>query len=276
MKRLVVTADDFGLCPEVNAAVRRAHREGVLTCASLMVGAETAAEAAAIARDDNLAVGLHLVLVDGRPVLPPARVPDLVDARGRFRSGPAALGFRLAASRRVREQVAAECAAQVGAFLETGLAIDHVNAHHHLHVHPYVLGVVLALARRHRIPAVRVPWQPGVPPAAQAVAAAAMAPWAARARSRLREAGIATNDALFGLHETGAMTEAAWLAVVPRVRPGLTEVYCHPATATRGVLRETMAGYRHADELAALVSPAVGAALDRAGIRRVSFAEARR
>ena len=274
MKRLVVTADDFGLCPEVNEAVRRAHRDGVLTCASLMIGAAAAAEAVTIARDDGLAVGLHLTLVEGRPVLPPARVPDLVDAHGGFRSGPVGLGFRLAASRRVREQVAAECAAQVEAFLATGLAIDHVNAHHHLHVHPYVLAVVLALARRHRIPAVRVPRQPGVPPAAQALSAAALAPWAARARSRLRGAGIVTNDALFGLYETGAMTEAAWLTVVPRVRPGVTEVYCHPATATRGVLRETMAHYRHADELAALVSPAVGAALARAGIRRVSFAGA--
>jgi chitin disaccharide deacetylase len=274
VKRLVVTADDFGLCAEVNEAVRRAHRDGVLTCASLMVGADAAAEAAAIARADGLPVGLHLTLVEGRPVLPPERVPALVDGAGRFRSGAAGLGARLAVSRQVRAQVAAECEAQVRAFLETGLALDHVNAHHHLHVHPWILGVVLGLARRYRIPAVRVPWQPGVPPAAQVLSVMAMAPWTAVARLRLRAAGIVTNDALFGLHETGALTEAAWLGVIPRVRPGVTEVYCHPATATRGVLRETMRDYRHAEELAALLSPVVGAALERARIRRVSFAEA--
>ena len=273
MKRLVVTADDFGLCAEVNEAVRRAHRDGVLTAASLMVSADAAGEAAAIARDQGLAVGLHLALVEARPVLAPERVPDLVDAHGRFRSGPAALGFRLATSARVREQVRAECAAQVEAFLAIGLPIDHLNAHHHLHVHPYVLDVVLALARRHRIPAVRVPLQPGLPPASQVLSVAAMAPWAARARSRLRRAGIATNDALFGLHETGAMTEAAWLAIVTRVRPGVTEVYCHPAIATRGVLRDTMRDYRHAEELAALLSPVVRGAIERAGIRRVSFGQ---
>ena len=78
MKRLVVTADDFGLSLEVNEAVRRAHREGILTCASLMMGAPAVDEAVAIARAEGLPVGLHLTLVDGRPVLPAERVPDPV------------------------------------------------------------------------------------------------------------------------------------------------------------------------------------------------------
>lgn len=268
VKRLVVTADDFGSSAEVNEAVGRAHRDGILTAASLMVGGVAAAEAVATARRQGLAVGLHLTLVDGRPVLAPERVPDLVDAHGRFRSAPAVLGVRLAASRRVRDQVRAECAAQVEAFVATGLAIDHLDAHHHLHVHPFVLEVVLALARRHRIPAVRVPLEPGRPPLSQALAVAAMAPWAARARSRLRRAGIATNDVLFGLHASGGMTETVWLGIIGRVPPGLTEVYCHPA-ATRG-------NEGGAAELAALLSPAVRAAIERAGIRCVAFGDDQR
>lgn len=273
MKRLVVTADDFGISAEVNEAVSRAHRHGVLTAASLMMSGAAAAAAVAIAREQDVAVGLHLTLVDGEPVLARERVSDLVDAHGRFRSTPAALGVRLATSRRVREQVAAECAAQVEAFLATGLPIDHLNGHHHLHVHPFVLEVVLTLARRHRIPAVRVPLQPGWPPVSQALSVAALAPWAVRARSRLRRAGIATNDTLFGLYETGAMTEAAWLAVIARVPPGLTEVYCHPATAPRRVPGVTMDGEGRVEELAALVSPAVRVAIERAGIRRVAFGD---
>jgi chitin disaccharide deacetylase len=271
VKHLVVTADDFGLAPEVNEAVRRAHGAGVLTCASLMMAADATDDAVAIGRTEGLPVGLHLTLVDGRPVLPAARVPELVDARGRFRPGLVRAGLRLAWSRRTREAVAAECRAQVEAFLATGLAMDHLNAHHHFHVHPYVLGVVIDLARRYRIPAVRVPAQPGRPPLAQAPAAAAMALAATTARRRLHRAGIATNDALFGLYETGAMTGAAWQAIVPRLGPGVTEVYCHPATATPGALPPTA---RHAEELAALMSPAVREALDRAGVRRVAFADA--
>ena len=159
------------------------------------------------------------------------------------------------------------------ALLSTGLRVDHVNAHHHLHLHPPVLAIVVELARRYRPMAVRVPWERAVPPYRHALLAALMAPWSLRARRRLRGAGLVTNDALFGLHDTGAMTEAAWLRIVPRIRPGLTEIYCHPAVRTSPSPDEALAP-SPADELAALLSPTVRAALDRAGIRLTSFTAA--
>jgi chitin disaccharide deacetylase len=274
VKRLVVTADDFGLSPEVNEAVCRAHRDGILTCASLMAGAPAAREAIALARTEAVPVGVHLTLVSGRPVLPPERIPDLVDRHGRFRPGLVRPGARLFLSPRARRQASAECEAQVRAVLDAGLDVDHLNGHQHFHLHPAVLDIAVGIARRHRIPAVRLPWQPGPPPVALAPVFAIMAPWTAWARRRLRRAGITTSDALFGLWETGAMTEAEWLRIVPRLSDGLTEVYCHPATASRGVLQAEMPRYRHADELAALLSPAVRGALERAGVQRVTFSAA--
>jgi hopanoid biosynthesis associated protein HpnK len=262
VKKLVVTADDFGLSSEVNEAVRRAHREGILTCASLMMGAPAAEEAVAIAKMDGLPVGLHLTLVDGRSVLSPDRVPDLVDARGAFRAGLGGPAVRLGLSARARSQARAECEAQVDAFLATGLKLDHVNAHHHFHLHPSVLTIVVELARRYRA-AVRVPFEPIMPPYRSTLLAAVMVPWSLRARRRLRRAGIVTNDALFGLYDTGVMTETAWLRIVPRIGPGVTEVYCHPSLIPPS-----------ADELAALLSPVVRAALNRADIHRTSFAGA--
>lgn len=274
MKRLVVTADDFGLNPQVNEAVRRAHREGILTCASLMMGAPAAAEAAAMAKAEELSVGVHLTLVDGRPVLPPEQVPDLVDARGDFGPRLGGLAVRLPLSARARRQAWAECEAQMAAFLATGLKLDHLNAHHHFHLHPSILTIVVELARRYRAPAVRVPFEPGLPLHRYGVLAAVMAPWALRARQQLRRAGVVTNDALFGLYDTGSMTEAAWLRIVPRIGPGLTEVYCHPATSITTASAEGSEAAEN--ELAALLSPVVRGALDRAGIRRTSFAAAAR
>ena len=259
MKRLVVTADDFGLSPAVNEAVRRGYRDGILTCASLMIGAPAAADAVAIAKSDGIPMGLHLTLVDGRPVLPPVRIPDLVNSRGAFRPGLVGPAVRLAVSARAQRQARAECEAQLEAFVATGLPLDHLNAHHHFHLHPSVLTILVDLARRCRPMSVRVPFEPGVPTYRHAALAAVMTPWALRARHRLRRAGLLTNDALFGLYDTGAMTEAAWLRLVPRIGPGLTEIYCHPSST---------------DELAALLSPVVRAALDRAGIHRTSFAAA--
>jgi hopanoid biosynthesis associated protein HpnK len=147
---LIVTADDFGLADEVNDAVETAHRQGILTAASLMVGAPAAADAVDRARRmPGLRVGLHLVLVEGRPVLPPERLPDLVDATAHFRTDMVRLGFDIFARPSVRRQVRAEIDAQFRAFQATGLALDHVNAHKHFHVHPTVASETIAAAVRY-------------------------------------------------------------------------------------------------------------------------------
>jgi hopanoid biosynthesis associated protein HpnK len=276
VKQVVITADDFGLSPEVNAAVMRGHEFGVLTCASLMVSAPAAREAASLARArPGLKVGLHLTLVEGRPVLPANEVPDLVDGSGRFRPGLVGPGARIFLSPRARRQAVAECRAQVAEFRTLGLELDHLNGHNHFHIHPTILGAVLQIAASTRIPAVRLPSQPllTMPPSA-ALMAAVMGPWVARTRSKLRKAGIGTNDCLFGLYENGAMVESAWLRLIPLLPDGLTEIYCHPATATVGLLKELMPTYRHAEELAALTSSRVREALERSGARRTTFSQA--
>jgi hopanoid biosynthesis associated protein HpnK len=276
MTKLVVTADDFGLSHEVNSAVVEGWRRGVLTAASLMVGSPAAAEAVELAKaNTGLKVGLHLCLVHALPVLAPERIPDLVDARGSLRGDLASVGAAIFFSPRVRAQAEAECRAQFERFAATGLSFDHVNGHNHFHIHPTVAGIVARLAAEFKVPAVRVPahsWR-GLPPG-QAWMAAVMAPWSALARRRFNAAGLATNDSLIGLFETGGMDEAAWLKAAGRLGEGVVEVYCHPATATNGVLAEQMPDYRHADELAALLSPRVRQALERAGARRMSFSQA--
>ena len=130
MKRLIVTADDFGAAIAVNEAVERAHRDGILSAASLMVAGNAAGDAVTRARNlPSLRVGLHLVLVEGRPVLPVAAVPDLVDASGHFRTDMARAGAAMFFLPKVRRPLTAEIEAQFAAFDATGLRLDHVNAH---------------------------------------------------------------------------------------------------------------------------------------------------
>ncbi|HET8585835.1 MAG TPA: hopanoid biosynthesis-associated protein HpnK, partial [Casimicrobiaceae bacterium] len=139
MKKLIVTADDFGAAREVNEAVELAHTKGILTAASLMMSGDAVDDAIARARRlPTLRVGLHLVLVDGKPVLPPAAIPALVDRDGRFPRDLVRAGVNLFLRPDARRQLAAEIAAQFDAFAATGLALDHVNAHHHFHLHPSV------------------------------------------------------------------------------------------------------------------------------------------
>ncbi|MFD0936478.1 hopanoid biosynthesis-associated protein HpnK, partial [Methylobacterium trifolii] len=161
MKRLVVTADDFGLSLEVNQAVEQAHRDGILTAASLMVSAPAAADAVARAkRLPSLRVGLHLVLVEAWPTLPAAALPDLTDGNGLMRRDMERLGLDLALKGTARRQLAAEIRAQFEAYHATGLPLDHVNAHKHFHVHPLIAGAVLRIGRDYGMRAIRVPREP--------------------------------------------------------------------------------------------------------------------
>lgn len=263
-RALIVTADDFGLDLRVNAAVERAHREGVLTCASLMVSAPAAHDAAERARRlPGLRVGLHLVLADGRATLPAAKIPALVGADGRFGDAMVRDGFRFFFLPTVRRALAREIRAQFEAFAATGLPLDHVNAHKHFHVHPTVLSLILSIGRDFGLRAIRLPFEAHAP--------WWLAPWIALMRARLARAGVAHNDYVIGIARTGGMDEATILEALARLPDGVGEIYSHPAEAGEGPLTPSMREYRHADELAALVSPRVAAAM--AGIARGGFTD---
>ena len=262
---LIITADDFGLHASVNRAVERAYRDGVLSAASLMVAAPGLADAVARARDcPGLAVGLHLVLADGRALLPPRLIPDLVDASGRFGTRMVRDGFRFFCLPRVRRQLALEIRAQFEAFAATGLALDHVNAHKHFHLHPTVLSLMLDAGRAHGLCAVRLPLEAGLP--------RWLRPWLALLRARLRAAGVQHNDYIVGLRLSGRFDEAALLAALGTLpATGVGELYLHPALESGATIAASMAGYRHADEYAALVSPRVRAARDGLSARGMRF-----
>ena len=275
MKRLVVTADDFGLSLEVNEAVEQAHREGILTAASLMVSGPAAADALARARRlPSLRVGLHLVMVEAWPTLPPADLPDLVGADGLIRSDMGRLGLDLALKASARRQLAAEIEAQFEAYRATGLALDHVNAHKHFHVHPLIAGLVLAAGLRHGMRAIRVPRETravlrAAEPGANPRAALDSAPWAALLAVRARQAGLLIPDRTLGLAWSGAMTPGRVAGLLAHLPDGLTELYTHPATA--GGFPGEAPGYAYAAERDALIAPATLAAA--AGLPRGGFSD---
>ncbi len=259
MRRLILTADDLGLSPEVNAGIERAHRDGVLTAASLMVGERALAEGVEVARrNPGLAVGLHLTLTDGWPVLPPDRIPALVQANGRFRDDMAGMGLTLAVSAAARAQLRAEVAAQFEAFRATGLVCDHLNAHKHYHLHPVIAAVAFREAAKHGVRAVRIPWEP--PAIVRAVHDAptqprALYPFTLLLRRLAARHGLRAADRVVGLAWSGAFTRERLGAVLAEIPDGVTELYFHPATAAG--FAGGAPGYRYADELAALLDERV-------------------
>jgi len=282
-KRLIVTADDFGLSLPVNEAVERAHREGILSAASLMIGAPAAEDAVARARSlPSLGVGLHLTLLEGRPILPPEKVPGLVGPDGRFPKDPVRLGLALYFSSELRRQAAAEITAQFERFGETGIVMDHVNGHQHFHLHPVVLRAILEVSPRYGLPPVRLPFEPfGASFGANRDRfAARFTGWlfylgqTRRLRRALIAAGVKSNDHVFGLYDSGAMTEPRLQSLVEHLPPGLSEIYCHPASRRWEGPDNLPSQYRCEEEFRALLSPAIKEKLKAAGLHPLSFRKA--
>jgi chitin disaccharide deacetylase len=243
-----------------------------------MVGAPAAAAAVEMARRlPGLAVGLHLALVDAEPVLPASAVPDLVDGRGRFRANMALSGAAMFLLPHVRRQMRAEIRAQFEAFRATGLKLDHVTAHKHFHLHPSILSAILELAKEFGAPAVRAPLESrailaridGVRPG---LAAATLAPLARVQRARLKRAGVAAPDQVFGIAWSGAMTHSRLVGLIAHLPGGITEIYAHPATSSD--FAGAAPGYRYHDELAALTSPDLRRLIAAAGVASGGFSDA--
>ncbi|HEY0204621.1 MAG TPA: hopanoid biosynthesis-associated protein HpnK [Acetobacteraceae bacterium] len=268
-RRVILSADDFGLSVGVNEAVEQAHRRGLLSTASLMVAGPAATDAVRRARAmPGLRVGLHLVVIEG-PAAAPSVSPGLVDAAGQFPSDQLRLGFDYFARPTIRRQLQHEIRAQYQAFAATGLRLDHANAHKHMHLHPTVGRMMIEVGREFGLPAIRVPAEPpavmaalGVP---QGPGAHALHTWTRLLRRQASRAGLLTNDNAFGIAWSGHMTVARLTALAPRLPRGLSEIYFHPATHRDALLTRLMPDYEHEMELAALCDPEVRAALAKAG-----------
>ncbi|NHN89656.1 hopanoid biosynthesis-associated protein HpnK [Acetobacter conturbans] len=261
MRRAIISSDDFGMSVEANEAIEIAHRDGVLSTASLMVAGPAVEDAIERARRiPTLHVGLHLVVIEGPCVLPPSEIPLLVSPDGQFPSDQLRLGINYFFSPAVRRQLAAEIEAQFAAFARTGLTLDHANAHKHMHLHPTVGKMMIATGKRYGLRAVRVPLEPPEPLMAagtytDTLGAAALRRWTKLLRWQIRSAGMVTNDWCFGIEWSGHMTADRVAALAAHLPDGVSEIYFHPATQKNALLQHLMPTYEHEAELAALCSP---------------------
>jgi hopanoid biosynthesis associated protein HpnK len=266
--RLIVNADDFGRSVSINQAVIRAHQEGILTTASVMVNEPAFEEAVALAREHpTLGVGLHLTLLCGHSALPPGEIPGLVNGNGEFSYNPAGAGFRYFFQRNLREQLRREIHAQFQKFRAARLPLDHVNGHLHLHLHPTVFGILMADAAQLGIKHLRLTFDPfrlnlrlaSGHFAYRALHVAIFHPLSAHARSRLARLNIRHTDAVFGLLQNARVDETYVTRLLPQLPAGDSELYSHPS------LDESK------NEFAALISPRVQEQVKQLGIKLIRY-----
>lgn len=259
-KKLVVNADDFGFTRDVNAGIVAAHRDGVLTAATLMATGAAFDDAVRLARETpSLDVGCHLVLV-GSPPYPPS-VTSLIEALAR---------------RRIRPYD--ELRAQISKIAGAGITPSHLDTHKHTHLLPPVLDAVARLSEEFRIPWVRRPFD--FPIEAGGV------PWTRRAVSRglgvlrrrfsrvLAAHNCRTTDHFAGFRITGQYDAAELAALVRNLPEGSTEFMCHPGYCTEELRSmRTRLKESRVRELEALTSSEVRDAVRSAGVVLASYRE---
>ena len=278
---LIINADDFGYSSAVNRAVIQAHTQGVLTSASLMVNESAAAEAIALAHQHpSLAVGLHLALVLSRAALPHHELPHITDAQGRFTDSSPAAGFQYFFSPAARREVRCEMRAQFERFAATGLPFSHVDGHTHLHMHPVIFKELITLCEEFHVRRVRIikgemrlslslDRQRLPLKLVWGVVFNLLGNWC---DNQLAGRGFVQPRKVYGLLQTGDMNEDYLLGLLPRIEKMPSEIYAHPLAfdADEDAQRENPGGTR---ELAALMSPALRAAIAQAGFQLSTYSQ---
>ena len=275
MKQIIVTSDDFGLSPAVNRAVEKAWNEGILTCASIMPGGAAFAEAVAIARrNPGLQIGLHLTLVQGKAVLPPERIPDLVDSAGSFSDNPVAAGMRYFFDKGLYKQLKKEVEAQIVKVREAGIAMSHIDGHLNIHLHPTVFAFLADLMPRHGITSFRLSRERlrhNLAFDRERIGGKVMeriifGSLCANALPELKRLGIFYANEVKGVLNSGRMTEEYLLNILDGLRDGVTELYFHAGMLPDQEITRYMPDYRHEAELAAIMSQRVRQKLEAHGI----------
>ncbi|WP_375757642.1 ChbG/HpnK family deacetylase [Corallococcus exercitus] len=271
--RLIVNADDLGLHPSLDAGILKAHREGIVTSATLLATGPSAAQAVGRAKAQGLAVGVHLALSTRLPCAAPAEAVRTVAPEGRLRGSWADFAKAWLTGRVRREELERELSAQLSRARELGAKVDHLDGHQHLHLLPGVRSVVEEIAAREGLPLrwpdalPRASWLRAPGPALKTTVLAVLARTAPRARPGVRRVSAG------GVFEAGRLDEPALLGVLDALPAGDFELGCHPGEGAPHVPEDPAWRYGWDAELAALTSPRVRAKLVERGIALTNYGE---
>jgi hopanoid biosynthesis associated protein HpnK len=278
-RRLIVNADDFGISEAVNEAVIRAFTEGVLTSCSLMVTGEAFEHAVRLAHaHPDLAVGIHLVTVMGRAVLPPAAIPTLVDAAGNFVSNPTRAGLKYYFSPQARSELRQELRAQFDKFAATGLRLSHIDGHLHMHVHPVIFWAALELGLHYGVRHMRVPQEEyhlavnfrRQEAGKKALYTLLFSLLARRLKRQLRMSDFVYAERVYGHLHSGQMDEPYFLYMLDNLHATTNEIYFHPAVYPADCMLNA-AEQQCMREFAALTSPRVRRRAHELGIELMNY-----
>ncbi len=280
LRQLIINADDFGLSSGVNRAVEKAWQDGILTQASLMAGGDAFDEAVDIARrNPGLQVGLHLTLVQGRPVLPPEKLSGLVGSNGSFPENPVAAGMKLFFDPTIRMQLRNEIEAQIQKVQKAGIPLSHIDGHLNIQMHPTVFSVLSELMPLYGITSFRTTRERLLENLrhdssrliGKSIERFIFGSLSGYSAPVLKYHKIKTAVEVKGVLNSGRMTEQYLISILDSLKAGITEIYFHPGILPDIEITGRMPDYRHEEELAALLSQKVKDKLRQLSIELTNY-----
>jgi hopanoid biosynthesis associated protein HpnK len=286
MKELIINADDFGYTQGVNEGIIRAHRDGILTSATLMANGIAFDDAVERAKaNPRLGVGCHLVLTGGNSVAPKEKIPSLADGEGRLPLSLAALVRRLSLGSIRTDDIETELSAQLEKIRRAGIELTHVDTPKHTHVHPRVMAAVGRVAPKFGITRVRNPienlrdsWRTARSEntglALSMAASCAVSSVGSWFQSTERRYGLRSPEHFLGLAITGSVSAAALCRLIDTLPDGHTEIMTHPGLCDAELMStDTRLNQQRETELQGLLSPEARRLAESKGIRLISYRE---
>ncbi len=287
VKNLIVNADDLGWTEGVNHGIAEAHRQGLVTSASLLANGPAFASGVEMAhRTPALGVGVHLNLSNGSPSAPQLQVKSLLNDAGVFNGGPENLLLRLAGRSLALEEVEREWHAQIQKIREAGIQPTHLDGHKHVQMLPGLFEIALRLAKRHGIRAIRISHEASALRAAlsagggqktsvvlkQGVQARGLKLLAHDAREMADRAGIVTADYFCGIAQAGELTREGVARLLSNLPEGTTELMCHPGFAGDDLRKtQTRLQTSRQSELEILTDTTIRNLVASQGIRLINY-----
>jgi hopanoid biosynthesis associated protein HpnK len=279
-RRIIINADDFGLCDGINEAVAQAHTDGILTSATIMVNMPAAEKAVKIAKKlPSLGIGVHLNLTEGRPISKDPCISRLIDSDGQFVHSPFKLSLLSLAGHKIREAIRTELAAQIQWVIDHGLKPTHLDSHNHIHSFPALFSIVCQSARSFQIPAIRwtfepkelssIPW----PMTSEDGRIRALKVRIMAKINRMQNKDFLKNDALLGVAHTGKIDVNFFKAVTLYNSAANVEIMTHPGFIDSPDADESRLLHQGKVELDALCSEKTRQYFKEANIKLVHYGQ---
>ncbi len=250
--KLMVNGDDFGFSEGQNLGIIKAHKDGILTSTSVMANGEWVEEGLTLARNyPSLAIGVHLIIDCGIPLLDKEKIKTLVDADGYF------LHYRKDAPMDVNvDEVFMEWCAQIDKIISLNVKPSHLDGHHHMHLHPFLLETTLKVAEKYQLPIRYFPFH-----------------HEERELQMIKDTLVKTYSCLTDFYQEG-VNESYFDTFKEKHLIGeeeMIEVMCHPAYLDDVIYSRSSYNIHRVKELVVLINPSVKKSLRTQGISLVNL-----